>query len=427
MRPAIHLAAIVLAARATWAFSSSVWKDIASGPADPILGIAQAFRECENADKVNLCVGAYRDETGSPWILPTVLKAEELLLANERKGIENKEYLPIEGDAAFVELALQFAYGDSTTNKHRAGVQALSGTGACRIAGEFLNRFWPGNRCIYIPVPTWGNHWKIFAESGLATAPYRYYENRALDINGLLEDLEQAPNESIILLHGCAHNPTGMDPSQSQWKHIARTCLQKKHCVLFDSAYQGFASGDPELDAWSLRYFVEQGIPVMLAQSFAKNFGLYGERCGTFSIVCDSEEERQRLLSQLKLIIRPMYSSPPKHGSSVVRLVLQDETLRNQYLAECSQMADRMKSMRTQLVNALVSAGSALDWSHISRQIGMFAFTGHLNANMCDALTNQHAIFLTRDGRISLAGLNKANIGRVAAAIHQVTTKAPSE
>lgn len=416
------LAILVWAAHAASAFSASpsVWKDVVAGPADPILGIAAAFRECDNPDKVNLCVGAYRDETGSPWILPTVLKAQEVLLAKETKNQENKEYLPIEGDTIFLNLALSFAYGE-THGKHLAGVQALSGTGACRVAGEFLAAFWKGSRCIYIPVPTWGNHWKIFAKAGLETAPYRYYDNRELDFNGLLEDLEQAPDESIILLHGCAHNPTGMDPTKAQWKEIARTCLQKKHCVLFDSAYQGFASGDPEEDAWSLRYFVDQGIPVMLAQSFAKNFGLYGERCGTFSIVCDSEEERLRLVSQLKTIIRPMYSSPPKHGAAIVRLILQDEKLRNQYRAECSRMADRMQAIRMQLVDALKDAGSQLDWSHIERQIGMFAYTGHLTADMCDTLTDQHAIYLTRDGRVSLAGLNSANLQRVASAIHEVT------
>jgi aspartate aminotransferase, mitochondrial len=303
-------------------------------------------------------------------------------------------------------------------------VQALSGTGACRIAGEFLAQFWPGHRCIYIPVPTWGNHWKIFATSGLETLPYRYYNavDKRLDFQGLLDDLNTAPNESIILLHACAHNPTGMDPTQAQWQEIARTCLVKRHIVLFDSAYQGFASGDCDADAWSLRYFVKTGIPVMLAQSFAKNFGLYGERCGTFSIVCQSMEERQRVLSQLQAIIRPMYSSPPKHGSLIVKQVFSNEPLRRQYLLECQSMAHRMQAMRSQLVTELIQAGSTLDWSHLLQQIGMFAYTGHVDPTMCDALTKDHSIFLTRDGRISLAGLNQANIARVAAAIHAVTT-----
>jgi aspartate aminotransferase, mitochondrial len=405
--------------------AASVWQDVVTGPTDPILGMAAAFRECTNVDKINLCVGAYRDEHGAPWILPSVLLAEHQILQREETGKENKEYLPIEGDVEFVKYALDFAYGQNN-GLHLAAVQALSGTGACRIAGDFLSQFWRGNKCIYIPVPTWGNHWKIFQTANLDTKPYRYYDDdsRSLDINGMMEDLAQAPNESIILLHGCAHNPTGLDPTRDQWKAIARICAQKNHLVLFDSAYQGFASGDPEQDAWSLRYFCTQcpEIPLMLAQSFAKNFGLYGERCGTFSIVCASNEERLRLVSQLKSIVRPMYSSPPKHGALIVKQVLQDNTLQQQYLTECRHMALRMQDMRSRLVLELSTAGSKLDWSHLHRQIGMFAYTGHLTATMCDRLTNDHAIYLTRDGRISLAGLNENNLARVAAAIHQVTT-----
>jgi aspartate aminotransferase, mitochondrial len=435
----VFLVVVLAASRATSAFSSSsasasssstsssVWKDVVTGPIDPILGIAAAFRECDIPHKINLSVGAYRDENGSPWILPTVLLAEEKILSLQREGKENKEYLPIEGDGDFCQLALDFAYGKSCReNLHLAGVQALSGTGACRIAADFLAQFWTGNQCAYIPVPTWGNHWKIFQTAGLQTKPYRYYDeiDRSLDFNGLIEDLEQAPDASIILLHACAHNPTGMDPTRDQWREIARICSYKKHIVLFDSAYQGFASGDPEADAWSLRYFCTHHpeIPLLMAQSFAKNFGLYGERCGTFSVVCSSAEERLRVVSQLKAIIRPMYSNPPKHGSSIVKSVLRDDVWRAQYLSECATMAARLQTMRTRLVTELLAVGSTLDWSHILRQIGMFAYTGHLTGPMVDRLADEHAIFLTRDGRISLAGLNEDNVARVAAAIQHVTT-----
>lgn len=236
----------------------------------------------------------------------------------------------------------------------------------------------------------------------------------------MLEDMEKAPDGSIMLLHACAHNPTGCDPTDEQWQTLIELIKRKNHLVFFDSAYQGFASGDAEKDAKALRRVVAEGLPVMLAQSFAKNFGLYGERCGTFSVLAKDAEQKDILMSQLKCIIRPMYSSPPKHGSSIVRTVLSDEKLTSQYYTECKEMADRIGGMRSKLVDALKTAGSTHDWSHITEQIGMFAFTG-MSSDMCDQLTNDYAIYLTRDGRISLAGLNDANLEYVADAIHSVT------
>jgi len=388
---------------------------IPQGPPDAILGIAQAFGASKAPNKVNVCVGAYRDENGIPWVLPSVKAAEEKLLGT------NKEYLPIEGDGLFIDKALRFAYGANADLTKLAGVQSLSGTGACRVGGAFLARFFPDKE-IYIPNPTWGNHMSIFKDAGLAFKRYRYYSRKTngLDYEGLIQDITAANDGSIILLHACAHNPTGCDPTQDQWKKIAALCQRKNHIVFFDSAYQGFASGDAEKDAFALRYFVDQDIPVLLAQSFAKNFGLYGERCGTFSIVCRDETQRDVIMSQLKLVIRPMYSSPPKHGAAIVRTVLSDETLTAQYYTECQLMASRIQKMRTALVETLATVGSTHDWSHVSAQIGMFAYTG-MNEDMCDALTRDYAIYLTRDGRISIAGLNDGNVEYVAKAIHSVT------
>lgn len=215
-------------------------------------------------------------------------------------------------------------------------------------------------------------------------------------------------------------NRTGCDPTKDEWKVISDLCKEKNLIVFFDSAYQGFASGDAEADAFSIRFFVEEGHNVMLAQSFAKNFGLYGERCGTLSILTNNKDEKDRAMSQLKRIIRPMYSSPPIHGSSIVRTVLSDEELTKQYYEECELMATRIGSMRKLLVAKLKEAGSTHDWSHVTSQIGMFAYTG-MNSDMCDRLTEEFYIFLTRDGRISLAGLNENNVEYVAKAIHSVT------
>jgi len=387
------------------------------GPPDAILGIAQAFRACTDPRKVNVCVGAYRDATGAPWVLPSVRAAEQKMLETN----ENKEYLPIEGDADFTNKALAFAYGTEST-PILAGVQTLSGTGACRVGGTFLAKFLAPGTKIYIPVPTWGNHWKIMAEAGLDAEPYRYYSraSNGLDYDGMMDDIRQAPDGSVILLHACAHNPTGCDPSNDQWKELCDLMESKNHIAFFDSAYQGFASGDAEQDAFALRYFCSRNIPTMLAQSFAKNFGLYGERCGTFSVVCSSDDQQKKVLSQLKNIIRPMYSSPPKHGSSIVKTVLSDEKLTAQYYKECKSMADRILEMRSKFVEALKACGSTHDWSHVTNQIGMFAFTG-MSEEMCDELTDKYAIYLTKDGRISVAGLNDGNVEYVAQAVHAVT------
>lgn len=263
---------------------------------------------------------------------------------------------------------------------------------------------------------------KIFAEAGLVVERYRYYDRstNALNLKGMLQDIDNAPDKSVILLHACAHNPTGCDPTHDQWKEIASLIQKKQHLAFFDSAYQGFASGDAEKDAWALRYFVSQGLAVLLAQSFAKNFGLYGERVGTLSIICESPKQRDVIMSQLRLVIRPMYSNPPKHGSSIVRTILSDDKLAPQYYTECKQMADRIATMRTKLVATLGKVGSTHDWSHISNQIGMFAYTG-CSKEMCEALTEKYAIFLTTNGRISIAGLNDGNVEYVAKAIFDVT------
>ncbi len=370
----------LLLVKSTSAFSMTAPKsflsEIPMGAPDAILGIAENFKACTDPNKVNVCVGAYRDENGKPWILPSVKEAEKMMMDD---ASETKEYASIAGDAAYVAEAIKFAYGQDQDLSSLAAVQTLSGTGACRIGGQFLANFAPVKK-IYIPDPTWGNHIAIFENCGLEVVRYRYYNRatNALDLNGMIEDIKAAPEGAIVLLHACAHNPTGCDPSKEQWEAISALCKEKDLQVFFDSAYQGFASGDAEADAFALRYFVEQGHNVMLAQSFAKNFGLYGERCGTLSFVTNSAEDKERVMSQVKRIIRPMYSSPPIHGSSIVRTVLTNEQLTKQYYEECAFMANRIGSMRKLLAEKLKEAGSTHDWSHITSQIGMFAYTGKI-------------------------------------------------
>lgn len=257
----------------------------------------------------------------------------------------------------------------------------------------------------------------------MTAATYRYFnpQNNGLDLKGMLEDLEKAPEQSVFLLHACAHNPTGVDPKPEEWRQIAQTMSKKGHFAFFDMAYQGFASGDCTTDAQALRLFVKEGIPVMLAQSYAKNMGLYGERVGALSVVCKDVEEKERILSQLKIIVRPMYSNPPLHGARLVATVLGDSALKAQWYQEVKMMADRIIGMRTQLKSALERLGSKHDWKHITEQIGMFCYTG-LKPEQVERLTREFHVYLTKDGRISIAGINSSNVEYLAQAIHKVTS-----
>lgn len=278
-------------------------------PVDASTGVSEAFKADTNPKKINLGVGAYRDDKGKPYVLPSVLKAEQTIMS---KNLD-KEYTGITGVPAFTKLAAVLAYGsDSAAIKEGrvAITQSISGTGALRFGGQFLARWFP-NKTIYLPTPSWGNHTPIFKDSGLEVKSYRYYDPKtiSLDINAMIEDIKNMPDNSIVLLHACAHNPTGVDPTKEQWHQISDVVKSKGHFAFFDMAYQGFASGDTVKDAYALRYFVDQGHSLCLSQSFAKNMGLYGERVGAFSILCESEEEKKRVESQLKIVVRPMISN----------------------------------------------------------------------------------------------------------------------
>jgi aspartate aminotransferase len=392
---------------------------------DPILGLTQAFLADKNPAKMNLGVGAYRDDAGKPYVLACIREAERRLLANNA----DHEYSGIDGVPAFRDAALQLAFSQSPEplrSKRVAAAQAISGTGALRIAGDFLGRFGAraanGQLDIYVPTPTWGNHIPIFTDAGLTVKYYRYYnaQNCGLDTAGMLADLDKAPSGSVVLLHACAHNPTGVDPTPDEWKQVSKLAKSKGHYIVLDLAYQGFASGDPERDAVALNQLVADGHSFMLCQSFAKNFGLYGERAGMWSAVCKSEEERDRVLSQMKKLIRPMYSNPPVYGARLVATVLGDAALAKQWRAEVADMAGRIIKMRTALKANLKDAGSKRDWSHVTKQIGMFAFSG-LTPEQVDKLRTENSIYMTRDGRISMAGVTSGNVKTLATAIHNVT------
>jgi len=413
----------VAASRFTAARPISAWANVPAGPPDPILGVTEAFKRDTDKRKINLGVGAYRDENGKPYVLPSVREAEQMVV---NKSLD-KEYLPITGLSDFTSAAARLAYGaDSAPIKEGrlAITQSVSGTGALRIGAAFMAKFYPEHKQLYMPTPTWGNHIPIAKDSGLEPKQYAYYDKStvALDFEGLKRDMRNAPNKSVFLLHACAHNPTGVDPTQEQWREIAQIFKEKEHFPWFDMAYQGFASGDVDRDAFAPRYFVEQGMQIVLSQSFAKNMGLYGERVGAFSIVCASPEEKAKVDSQIKILVRPLYSNPPVHGARIASTILNDDKRYAQWLGEVKGMADRIIGMRTQLFDLLVKdLGSKKNWDHIKNQIGMFCFTG-LQPEQVEKLISEHHVYLTKDGRISMAGVTPHNIEHLARSIHAVTS-----
>lgn len=401
---------------------SSAWfGNVEMGPPDAILGVTEAFKRDTNPKKINLGVGAYRDDQGKPFVLPSVRTAEQELINAKL----DKEYAGIAGIPEFTANAFKLALGDNSAvvqAKRNATVQTISGTGALRTGAEFLSKWFSGNKVVYQPTPTWGNHIPVFKFSGLDVKQYRYYDKSTcgFDEKGCLDDILKIPEKSIILLHACAHNPTGVDPTPEQWMKIAEACKKRNLYVFFDMAYQGFASGDINRDAHAVRYFVEQGHNICLAQSFAKNMGLYGERVGAFSIVANDEDEAARVMSQLKILIRPMISNPPIHGARIANKILSDANLRKQWLVDVKTMAERIISMRTQFKDLLAKEGSKRNWDHITSQIGMFCFTG-ISPDQVEKLIKEHSIYLTKDGRISVAGISSGNVGYLAHALHQVT------
>jgi len=398
----------------------SFWGNVEMGPPDAILGVTENFKKDKNPNKINLGVGAYRDDNNKPFVLPSVRKAE---LAIAESGMD-KEYAPISGTPEFCKAAFGLALGEDSeilASGRNATVQGISGTGALRIGSAFLSKFFP-IKTVWVPSPTWGNHVPIFGHVGMAVKQYRYYDAKTcgFDFDGAMQDFKDLEPGSLVLLHACAHNPTGVDPSPDQWAAISEVIKSKGALPFFDMAYQGFASGDVARDALAVRNFAADGHNVLLAQSFAKNMGLYGERAGAFSVVCADKEEAARVMSQLKILIRPMYSNPPINGARLVAKILNDQTLRSEWLGDVKVMADRIISMRTQLRDGLEKEGSVKSWNHVTDQIGMFCFTG-MTQDQVARLGKEFSVYLTKDGRVSMAGVTSHNVGYLANAMHNVT------
>ncbi|XP_070968048.1 aspartate aminotransferase, mitochondrial [Oncorhynchus clarkii lewisi] len=401
--------------------ASSWWSEVQMGPPDPILGVSEAYKRDTNPKKINLGVGAYRDDQGKPYVLSCVRKAEAQIAAKKL----DKEYLAIGGLGDFTKACAKLALGDDNEvikSGRNITVQTISGTGSLRIGANFLSRFHTEARDVYLPKPSWGNHTPIFRDAGMQLKAYTYYDPKTcgFDFQGALNDISKIPEKSVIMLHACAHNPTGVDPRPEQWKEIADLVKKRNLLVFFDMAYQGFASGDIDRDGWAVRYFIEQGHNIVLSQSFAKNMGLYGERVGGFTVVCKDAEEAKRVESQLKILIRPIYSNPPMNGARIAATILNTPDLYKEWLGEVHGMANRIITMRELLVANLKKEGSTRNWKHVIDQIGMFCFTG-LKPEQVERLTKEFSVYMTKDGRISMAGVTSGNVGYLAQGIHAVT------
>eukprot|EP01025_Chloroclados_australasicus_P018885 TRINITY_DN2007_c0_g1_i1.p1 TRINITY_DN2007_c0_g1~~TRINITY_DN2007_c0_g1_i1.p1 ORF type:complete len:468 (-),score=59.23 TRINITY_DN2007_c0_g1_i1:667-2070(-) len=389
---------------------------IEMAPPDPILGVTEAFKADTSPDKLNLGVGAYRTEELQPYVLQVVRKAEEIMLQKN----ENKEYLPIDGLPAFKKATAELLLGADSpviAEGRVISIQSLSGTGSLRVGAAFINKFLPGVT-VYLSNPTWGNHRNIFADAGVEWKYYRYFdpETVGLDFQGMVADLKEAPDGSVIVLHACAHNPTGIDPTKEQWQQIAEVCREKGHLPFFDVAYQGFATGDLEEDAYAPRLFAEKGLEFLVAQSYSKNLGLYGERVGALNFVSTDKDAAARVLSQLKRIARAIYSNPPVHGARIVSEVVGNGDMFGEWKKEMEMMAGRIKNVRQILYDSLTKLNPDKDWSFVTSQIGMFSYTG-LTPKQVENMTANHHVYMTKDGRISLAGLNAAKADYLAKAI----------
>ncbi|PCR94831.1 amino acid aminotransferase [Pseudomonas allokribbensis] len=396
----------------------SLFSAVEMAPRDPILGLNEAFNADTRTNKVNLGVGVYCNEEGRIPLLRAVIEAETIRAAQHA----SRGYLPIDGIAAYDQAVQKLLFGNDSPLLAAGRVvttQAVGGTGALKIGADFLKQLLP-NAVVAISDPSWENHRALFETAGFPVQNYRYYDAATHDVNraGLLEDLNALPNGSIIVLHACCHNPTGVDLSPADWNNVLEAVKAKGHVPFLDMAYQGFGDGIAE-DAAAVRLFADSGLTFFVSSSFSKSFSLYGERVGALSIISESKEESARVLSQVKRVIRTNYSNPPTHGASIVAAVLNSPELRAQWEAELAEMRLRIRGMREQMVALLAKKAPQRDFSFVGRQRGMFSYSG-LTTEQVHRLRNEFGIYALDTGRICVAALNQSNIEVVTDAIVQV-------
>ena len=397
---------------------ASIFASVDMAPRDPILGLNEQFNTDPNPVKVNLGVGVYYDDNGKLPLLKCVVEAEKQMLEFPKA----RGYLPIEGIAAYDTAVQALVFGAESASV-KAGrittVQALGGTGGLKLGADFLKRISPTAQ-VLISDPSWENHRALFEAAGFPVATYPYYEaaKKGIHFDAMLNALNGAAGGSIIVLHACCHNPTGYDITLDQWQQVIAAIKARRLVPFLDMAYQGFGEGIAE-DGAVIGLFLSAGLDFFVSTSFSKSFSLYGERVGALSVVCESKEESERVLSQLKRVVRTNYSNPPTHGAQVVATVLTSPPLRAMWEEELAGMRVRIKQMRTALQNKLKAAGAPQDMSFITEQKGMFSYSG-LNKDQMQRLRSEFGIYGVDSGRICVAALNSKNIDAVVSAITQV-------
>jgi aromatic-amino-acid transaminase len=398
--------------------TASLFAAVEMAPRDPILGLTEAYNADTNPKKVNLGVGVYYDDNGKIPLLGAVKAAEKARL----EAMPARGYQPIEGPVAYNQAVQQLMFGKDSpllADGRAVTAECLGGTGALKVGADYLKRLFPDAK-VYISDPSWENHRALFESAGFTVETYAYYDaaTRGVNFAGMKASLAALPANSIVVLHACCHNPTGADLSADQWKEVVGLVREKNLVAFIDMAYQGFADGIKQ-DAVALDLFAASGLQFFVSSSFSKSFSLYGERVGALTVVTASKEESARVLSQVKRVIRTNYSNPPTHGGAVVAAVLSNPELRQMWEDELGGMRERIRAMRTSLVDQLKAKGVAQDFSFIVRQRGMFSYTG-LTVAQVERLKSEFGIYAVGTGRICLAALNSKNIDYVADAIAAV-------
>ncbi len=396
----------------------SIFETIQAAPADPILGLSEAFRTDPNPTKINLSVGVYQDASGKTPLLESVKRAAQRVV----EKLSSKSYLPIPGSPGYAAVVQKLMFGvdhEAVATGRVATSHTPGGTGALRVTADLIHQNFP-QATLWMPQPTWPNHPQIFAAAGVPTKTVPYFDAKtnSLAWDKFVAGVKQIPAGDVLLLHACCHNPTGIDLSPAQWQQLADVIAQRGILPLLDFAYQGFADS-LEADAVGLKTLTRPGSELIVCSSFSKNFGLYCERVGALSVVAASKQVADTVQSQVKVAIRSNYSNPPAHGGELVLTVLSDPELEQLWRGEVDQMRDRINGMRRLLVDTLRAKGVPGDYSFITRQRGMFSLSG-LTPKQVKALQEKHAIYIVGSGRINVAGITKDNVGPLCEAIAAV-------
>jgi len=385
---------------------------------DPILSLNEAFQKDPRADKVNLSIGIYFDDAGRIPVLDCVRRAEAQMLAEGAP----KSYLPMEGSADARSAVQQLLFGtghEALTSGRVATLQTVGSSGGLKVGADFIKRWLPASEA-WVSDPTWDNHRAMFEGAGIAVHTYPYYDNASggLRFEALLDKLRSLPPRSVVLLHACCHNPTGVDLTRGQWEALIPVLRERDLLPYLDLAYQGYGDGIEE-DAYAVRALASAGLSFFIANSFSKSMSIYGERAGALSVVCASAAEAGLVLGQLQATVRRNYSSPPLHAAGIVSRVLGDPVLRSAWQADVTAMRERIAGMRRSLHDVLQARRPGRDFGYFLTQRGMFSYTG-LSAAQVDRLREEFGVYLVRSGRICVAGLNTGNVERTAVAMAAV-------